>query len=162
MALQYVITGLESLEKTLEKSAREVDNALRIATDKAVKFAHEQIPPYPEATGEPYPFKSHKQYMFVLLSILEGSMRVPYRRSGTLGRTITDKVQKIGNEWVGSIGTDTVYAPWVISTEEVGSRGPQSQYHKGTWWTLQETIKKARDGILKIYKSELRDRLFRL
>jgi len=161
MPISYKVVGLNELNKALERSAKQVDDILRIATDKAVKYAHEQIPPYPGASGEPYPFKSRRQYLFVLLSILEGSMRVPYRRSGTLGRTITDKVQKVGRDWVGTVGTDTVYAPWVISVEEVGSRGPQSQYHKGTWWTLQEVIKKAKDGILKIYKSELRARLFR-
>ncbi len=84
----------------------------------------------------------------------------PYRRTGQLGGSITTEVRPLGGKsYVGVIGTNKVYAPFVISTEAVGGRGPQAQYHKGVWYTLQEVVEKCRDAINKIYHSTIMNKI---
>lgn len=127
------IDGLnEMLAKTgrMGESAR---GAVRRATEKAVLFVHSRVPPYP-----PPPPESR------------------YVRTGTLGRSITTDVRDVGSATVGVIGTDVVYAPWVISAKEVGGRGPQAWMHRGRWWTLHGVVERARDKIVQIYQDALR------
>lgn len=147
--------------ETLRRISQQFPQWMVTVTDRAVKYVHGQVPRYPAASRSPYPFKSRKQYWFVRLSIKEGTMQVPYRRSGMLGRSITTQVKKVGTDVVGTIGTADVKAPWVISSEAVGSRGPQSMYHQGVWFTLQQIVKDAKVGIVRIYKDGLKQLLGR-
>ena len=101
--------------------------------DKAVLFVHSQVPAYPAP-----PSTSR------------------YRRTGTLGRTITTEVKSLGNDIAGSIGTKTVYAPYVISTEKVGGRGPQAWMHKGRWWLLQDVVMGQADKVKQIFETGIR------
>lgn len=139
----------------MKNRADDVNNAIRIATEKAVKHVHEKVPGYPSTTGAEYPFKSLKQLLFVIISIREGTLTVPYRRSGNLGASIASEVKTLGKNYVGIIGSNKVYAPWVISNKPVGSRGPQAAYHKGNWYTLQDIVFKAADAIRRIYENEI-------
>ena len=103
--------------------------------DRAVKYVHSQVPSYPSP-----PSTSR------------------YRRTGTLGRTITTEVRSLtGNDVVGSIGTRTVYAPWVISSEKgKDGRGPQAKVHKGRWYTLQGVVMGQADRVRQIFETEIR------
>ena len=105
---------------------------------KAVLYVHSQVPPYPAP-----PATSR------------------YRRTGTLGRTITTEVKSLsGNDIAGSIGTKTVYAPDVISTERVGNRGPQKWMHKRTgWYTLQAVVWGQADKVRGIFEAGIRQLL---
>jgi hypothetical protein len=127
------ITGIEHLEARLKRMTAETRSELERATHQAVLYVHSQLPPYPA----PPPNST-------------------YRRTGTLGRTITTEVRSLGNDVVGAIGTNTVYAPWVISDKPVGSRGPQAWMHVGRWWTLQQVVRDAKDAIMDIYRDALR------
>jgi len=120
------IEGLDSLNRRLAKIG-DVGKELHTTTDKAVKYVHSQVPPYP-------PTRPGQRY----------------RRTGTLGRTIGTEVRSLGASVVGTIGTSTVYAPWVISDKQ------QAWMHAGRWWTLQGVVRKARDGIVKIYADMLK------
>lgn len=132
--MKIVVRGLDQLNRKLDGITRDVQPALRKATEKAVLYAHGQVPEYPAPP--------------------DGST---YRRTGTLGREIGTEVRGLGKEIVGVLGTTTVYAPWVISSEAIGNRGPQAKVHKGRWYTLQGVVIKAKDGIVKIYERAIHD-----
>lgn len=120
------IEGLERIGKRLEKIGS-IKTELLETTDRAIKYVHSQVPPYPS-------MRSGQRYV----------------RTGTLGRSIGTEVRTMGASVVGTIGTNIVYAPWVISSEK------QAWMHVGRWWTLQGIMRKARDGIVKIYEDMLK------
>jgi hypothetical protein len=93
-------------------------------------------------------FKSSKQAYYVV-KILGEKGKIPYSRSGTLGKSITGKVVEVTpSSVVVAIGTNLKYAPYVI-----GDDGAQSNYHKGTWQTLSEDMKKGAAKIAKVAQS---------
>ena len=143
---------VDGFMERMEARRRRVRDACEKGTEKMCDYVLEKVPPAPPAARKRYPFVSFKQWLFVVASIREGSMQVPYRRTSTLARTITTSVKPMGNDFIGAIGTDVVYAPWVISSESYGSRGPQAEYHKGVWWTLQGVVREAIKGAKDIYK----------
>lgn len=126
MASSAEFKGLDQLQAKMSKLLHLKDE-LKKTTDKAVKFVEGEIPPYPSATSS-------------------------YQRTGTLGRTMYSEVREFGSEVVGVIGNNTVYAPWVISSERIGSRGPQAGFHESKWYTLQGVVQKAKNGIIQIYE----------
>lgn len=123
------IIGLNELKAKMARRGRDIPAELEVATRKAVAYVHSTVPAYP-----PPPPQS------------------TYRRTGTLGREIGTEVRPMGSKIIGLIGTNTVYAPWVISDEKVGSRGPQAWMHVGRWWTLQGVVHKAWGSVVKIYR----------
>jgi hypothetical protein len=124
-----VVRGLDSLIRHYTKLRDDMRPMLERLTEKATLYVHSQVPDYP-----PPPSNS------------------TYIRTGTLGRTITTRVESLGTKVVGFIGTNTVYAPYVISDQEVGERGPQAEVHKGRWWTLQGVVRAAKAAVIKIYE----------
>lgn len=68
---------------------------------------------------------------------------------------MTHEVRSLGSSFVGVIGTNEVYAPWVISNKKIGERGPQANYHKGVWWILQEEVGKRFDDFIGIVRKEI-------
>lgn len=125
------------LDKTLAHLERigEIPAAMGDTMKEAVLFVHSQVPPYPAAPPAS-----------------------TYRRTGTLGRTITTmqgtepsalsrvEVSAIGGNVVGIIGTRLNYAPFVIS------EGNQAKTHVGRWWTLQGVVKGAWSGVVDIFR----------
>jgi hypothetical protein len=127
--MEIIITGLDDLINDFERIHKDLKKTLEIATHKAMDYVHSTVPPYPA----PRPNQT-------------------YQRTETLGRSITTEVRNLGSDIIGAIGTNTVYAPWVISDEAVpGLGGPQAWMHKGRWWTLQGVVRKASDQIIAIY-----------
>ena len=128
MADNITIKGLDKLLSKFEKFEN-LKPQLRKATDKATKYVWSQIPPYPPKS----PISD-------------------YRRTGTLGRTMYSDVREMGSSVVGLIGNNTTYAPWVISAERIGTRGPQARWHY-RWYTLQQVVKDAKNGVIQIYRN---------
>lgn len=109
--------------------------------------AESVVPDYPPPSGKPRPkiylrtsakdgslfysaFESQAQQGAVFALINAG--KIPYTRSGLLGRSITSAISDLTGESVTvSIGTSVTYAPLVI-----GDDSQQAAYHKGTWWQL--------------------------
>lgn len=121
------ILGLKELQDKFTRLGNEVGLVTTKATETAVYYGLGKIPPYPA----PRPGQK-------------------YRRTGTLGRSWTGKVyggsRGINTTVVGIIGTNTVYAPWVVSSVK------QAWMHRGRWWTLQTEFDKWKPGILKIFE----------
>lgn len=80
-------------------------------------------------------FKSAKQASFVMLSIKAGKLVIPTQRTGSLGKSITHRVDIIGNRVVITIGSNRRYAKFVI-----GLPPEQSHFHQGVWTPLQTAI----------------------
>jgi phage gpG-like protein len=117
--------------------------------EKGMSYATE----YPEPSGKPLPkfytrtsvagrptrpylskFKSDKQAYYVIF-ILGKEGKIPYRRSGGLGGSMTSKVENVMPTAVDVVvGTNKDYAPYVIGKDK------QSHYHAGNWMTLEENI----------------------
>lgn len=128
MSLQ--IKGMAELNRKLDRIRRDIRPEMRAATEKALAYVHSRVPPYPS----PPPDST-------------------YRRTGTLGRSITTQVRELGTQMVGVIGTNVVYAPYVIDEKR------QAAMHSGRWWTLQAVVRKARAGVRAIYRAAIRDLL---
>lgn len=131
------IRGLDGVRRELEKVRKGILETEKKAMEAGMGTMLRGVPAYPEKP--------------------EGSR---YRRTGTLGRRIGTRVNVVGNEVVGAIGTNTVYAPWVISEEAVGERGPQARVHRGRWWTLQGVVRENAEEVVRVTREWL-ERLFR-
>lgn len=127
-----------------------VSNEILLNAGRKVGVAAEGlVSEYPAASGKPLPlyyprigkdgktfyskFKSLKQQRFVMALVAKG--KVPYRRTGQLGRSILSDPQLSGNGLViVRIGSNLKYAPYVIDAIL------QSHYHMGTWTPIQSDI----------------------
>lgn len=135
--VRATVEGMDELLDKFRRITSDVRPAMAKATEKAVLYVHGQVPDYPTPPPESL-----------------------YRRTGTLGRTITTEVRSLGNDVAGVIGTATVYAPWVIGHEQLpDGRGPQARAHKGRWYRLLDVVTGATDKVLDIYREMIRDLL---
>ncbi|HPV07924.1 MAG TPA: hypothetical protein PLD57_12680 [Aggregatilineales bacterium] len=135
--MRIIINGLESTEQTLARLQTQLGPESERATRKAVLYVQGEVPDYPPAPP--------------------GST---YSRTGTLGRSVTSlagqapgalsRVERAGGHTVGIIGTAIKYAQYVIDEER------QAWMHEGRWWTLQDVVRNARDGIVAIYRDMVR------
>ena len=133
MSFYMRLKGFDDLAKKLQElSQTEIWSKSPMV--RAMAYIHSEVPEYPMAKP-----------------------KSKYRRTGTLGRSITTEVKSLtGNRAAGTIGTKTVYAPWVISSEKVGNRGPQARWNKGRWWTLQGVVEKAMPKVREIFSTEIK------
>ena len=101
----FKLIGEKELARDFARMEREFPDAIEEATMDAVLFVHQEIPDYPAANP--------------------GST---YRRTGTLGRTITtllgamadalSRVKVQGNKFIGLVGSSLDYAGYVIDESD--------------------------------------------
>ncbi len=151
MTIHLEIEGLDRLQAKFERMGADLKPELIKTTHAAMLYANSQVPPYPPQSRKPYKRQTAKQRRYVMAAIRRGDITVPYPRKGSF-KSLTTEVQELGSSIVGLIGTNTPHAPWVISSEAVGSRGPQARYHEGNWWRLQEVVRNAREGMVALYQ----------
>jgi hypothetical protein len=130
------IEGLEQMVGKLDKFAADFPKFIADAMLQTVLFTQGKLPSYPP----PPPAST-------------------YRRTGTLGRSITtlagsdpyalSTVKPLGGEVQGIIGTKLSYAPYVIDEER------QAEAHKGRWWTLQGVVRGLQDTIVKFFQDQV-------
>lgn len=132
MDISIDILGEEKIIATLDRLDDQLPHELERAVRMATTYVHASLPGYPPARADS-----------------------SYTRTGTLGREITTEVRDLGGTIVGAIGTNTVYAPWVISSQKTSSgRGPQAWMHY-RWWTLQQVLADKSDMVTSILKSAI-------
>lgn len=128
--MQISFRGHREIAERLERMRAEYPSGIRRAMMEAIYYVHSTVPRYPQKPPES-----------------------TYRRTGTLGRSINTEVRAVGTDMVAAIGTNVVYAPWVISSEPVAgppAAGPQAWVHVGRWWTLQRVVEDARGRVDEI------------
>lgn len=135
---------IDGSRKISKASAGMVKN-IQKSTKKAVLYVHSEIPGYP-----PVPAGSD------------------YRRTGTAGRAITtfgitpvggggtslSEVKPLFDGAQGFVGGKLEYLPYLIDETY------QTEVHKRNgWFTLQDVIRKLKDGITQIYKTGIKELL---
>lgn len=130
---------------------------LAVAGKRMGVAAEAAVPEYPRPSGKPLPgiytrtrkdgtsyqskFKSAAMQGKVFSLIAEG--KIPYTRSGLLGRSITSAISDLtGSSVTVKTGTTVRYAPLVI-----GDDGIQAPYHSGVWWQLHKVMEQNRNTI---------------
>jgi hypothetical protein len=160
MAKSSVDTSV--LDKASKIFSEETRKKLLAAAGKRMGVAAESvIPDYPEPSGNPLEkfyirttafgkptkpyrskFKSDKQAYYVLF-VLSKEGKIPYQRTGLLGRSITSAISDLTGESVTvTIGTAVKSAPLVIGDDD-----QQSHYHKDHWWQLHKVMDENSDMI---------------
>ena len=157
MNMHVEVLGLPQLTARLGKISDWANKGIEDTMQEAVRVVYEQIPPDPPASGRSMlPFiKSEKQRRWLMWAINSGAITVPYPRTGDLRGSLKMEVRSLGGQWVGSVGSSSPVAPWVISDTRVGNAGPQARYHHGTWWTLQAEMRKATRNIIGVFAKAL-------
>lgn len=130
---------------------------LILAADKVGAYAEGLVSDYPPASGKPLPvyyerqnvkgetirskFKSLRQQRKVMALASEG--KIPYRRTGTLGKSILHSFPTVIAPGVVEtrVGSKLSYAPYVLDLEM------ESFYHRGNWTPIQTDVQQ---GIPKL------------
>lgn len=155
--LSAAAAALETVNHTFGESA--VNDILLITGRKVGVMAEGLVSDYPPASHKPLPlwytrqrpdgttykskFKSMRQQKLVMALVKQG--KVPYRRTGTLGKSITSRSRLIDSGVVSiAIGSNLRYAPYVIDLDR------QSHYHAGTWTPLQTNLERGLPTLISI------------
>lgn len=99
-------------------------------------------------------FKSQKQQYYVV-KVLGEAGKIPHRRTGTLGKSITSSVEQVNaDEVLTKVGTNKRYAPFVIGLPPV-----QSHYHQGNWTPLETNLQRNIVKITRVFENTARRRI---
>jgi len=136
--LEPVLHKFENASKTLD---REMNKAMRMSLD----VVQQEIPGYPPQRE---------------------NQKTPYVRTGTLARSLgsgmaggkvsTPSIYAItgsGNNMQGQIGTNLVYAKYVIGDKT------QAKAHRNWWWTFDFVARKAKDKIVALWDRLIKEAL---
>jgi hypothetical protein len=150
------IEGLAELEKKLGRigAIRELRPAMAEANEKILGDTDRYPPKRP---GRKMKWKSRKQQIFVIMSIREGSIHVPYDRkhTGGLAGSWVSKVSVIGQTLTGTVGSNENKAPYA---RYVVGPNSQAEFHKeGGWWTTATLLKRRKGDIEDIFASRIRE-----
>jgi hypothetical protein len=161
MSDTFELQGLDEFYSLLDAAPRYALLAGKAGMDEALLTLHDAIPEYPDPPGPdaPSPLVTPLQRRWFFWAVKAG--KVPgwkwvtdergghpegqYRRTGTLGRQITEEVRMTSDGIEGEIGTATPYAPWVIGPDYPGEHiNGQTMYqariHENRWWQFDEVI----------------------
>lgn len=146
--------GTSALEQALLRSAQAAGVTAEGAVSEYPRASGKPLAVYytrTSADGKTYKskFKSLKQQRYVMALAADG--KIPYRRTGTLGRSITSTAAASGRTAAVRVGTNRTYAKYVIGD----APAPQSHYHQGTWTPLSEDLLKARPDIVTAFVNRL-------
>jgi hypothetical protein len=120
------IQGLERLQAKIKKIT-EFQNVMKAPMIKATSLIHDDIANYP-------PKPAHSTY----------------RRTGTLGRRWTSKVENHYQGVTGKVGNVTSYAPFVQSAER------QAWFHRAAGWKTDKTVTaNQEDAIRRVFEDAI-------
>lgn len=113
---------------------------------------------YPAPSRKKQPAKSRAQRIKQIMLAKEG--KIPYRRTGDLGRSWTSEISETTGGLRGTLGnavrsreTGEQYGPLVQGA------GWQAGYHADTWHTDQVVVDRHKDGILREIGEAIEDAL---
>ena len=132
MTVTIEITGIEETLKALGRY--EGIQSLRPAMLDAVEVVRDHIaayPPRPALGGNWVAQMTPKARGWFFANLRAGTIQVPYRRTGTLGRKWLAKVAT-GTELVGTVGN------WLPYAHFVQNRETQANIHRDRWATVQD------------------------
>jgi len=146
LSLSVVTRGLESianLANTLRGNGWMVE-----AANEAARTLERNLSKYPPARRRKQPFKTAKQRRFFFAALADGRIRVPYQRTGRLGRSWRAGVTMTGGGLTLTVGNTTAYAPYVQGSQ-------QSGYHRGNWKTVSELSQNEERIVVSIFDKQV-------
>jgi hypothetical protein len=130
---------------------------LAIPMEAGCSVLIEHLGSYSRVAGQPQrrrmTWKSAQQRRGFFAALNRGEIRVPYRRTGHLGRSWSFRVQRSRQETIGEIGnnasdrrTGKRYGPYVMSHES------QARIHQGVWDTDKSIVDQESSRIVGIFE----------
>jgi len=163
------LNGFEDLEALIARLPALALIAGGIAMKDALLFLHGQIPDYPPRSkgGDVVKHMSPKARAWFFANLRSGKLKLPYTRTGTLGRSFTEDVTVTAEDVTGVIGTNVNYAPWVVGPaypgEEIrGRQMYQARIHAGNWWQFVPTMEDAEPQAYGVFDDSFRENFLRL
>lgn len=123
----FEVKYLDLLIKKMQRIGYSLSTGLRKPMDDSKAYIDKMIPPYP-----PPPPNS------------------TYTRTGELGNQMISEVRPLGSSVVMYLGSKVPYSPLVIKEKT------QARIHRGRWWTIEQVLEKARDGVLRIFEDTVK------
>lgn len=119
--------------------------------EQAVALVQREVARYPRPpkAGDFPGFKSSKQRRWFFWAMQNGKITVPYRRTGTLGKSWTTEVHSLASDLQGIVGNVRPYAPYVQDDER------QAAIHKGRWGTVQDAVRRKANEVINLFKQEI-------
>jgi hypothetical protein len=164
--LTAALAAIHRCKEMIEPGAPRAE-ALRYAGSVMGTHAEELIGGYPLASGKPLPlfydridaqghpykskFKSMKQQRLVM-SLVQRK-KIPYARTGNLGRSVTHRAMSTQDSVIVLVGASIHYAVYVYGRATTPRQ--QSHYHEGTWTPIEETIRTHLDALYKTFERAL-------
>lgn len=165
MPFELDLTDLTKWQADLERFPAQAQTAAEGAMEVTLLFLHGKLPPYPPqpAPGQAAKHWTPKQRRFFFAALRKGQIKVPYKRTGELGRRFTTAVTVEPGAVVGELGTNLSYAPWVVGPAHPGEtiRGRQmyqARIHEGRWWQLGNVLTNNKDEAVRVFAEEFGDR----
>jgi hypothetical protein len=164
MSQSFDLQGFDEFYASLDVWPQYALRAGKAAMQEALLTLRDAIPEYPDppdrsAAGYVSPLVTLRQRRWFFAAVKKGQIHGwewvkdehgghpegQYRRTGTLGRQITEEVRVSADGIEGEIGTATPYAPWVIGPdfpgEDIhGTTMYQARIHEGRWWQFDQVI----------------------
>jgi hypothetical protein len=137
---KLVLIVLERVARKIGAAAEASVSAYPPPSGKPMPAVYDRI----DAQGNPYKSKFKR-----------GEIRIPYRRTGRLGASITSDIEVKSADASAStfVGTNVAYAPYVIGTP--GAMPGQAPYHTGTWTPLEDDLLRGQAKITSAAEQEL-------
>lgn len=108
----------------------------------------DKVQQYPEQTHDRMAFVSDKQRKFFFASLRDGTLGVPYKRTGKLGQGWTVDFDNGGLS--ATVGNGTSYAGLVQG------HGLQAGFHQNNWQTEEEVAKAWGPTVVRGIEDEIR------
>lgn len=142
VAVKLETKGIDSLVGMLQTL---MSNGWMVqAATEAAAVIEQELAKYPSARRRKQPFKTARQRRFFFAALADGRIRVPYQRTGRLGRGWRVGVTNLTGGL--SITVENAVPYW---DRVQGAR--QAPYHRGNWKTLSELSRGLEQRIVAIY-----------
>jgi hypothetical protein len=146
------------------QAGEKLDLSIPMEASCAVLIEH--LGSYSRVAGQPQrrqmTWKSARQRRGFFAALNRGEIRVPYRRTGHLGRSWSFRVQRDREETIGEIGnnvsdprTGKRYGPYVMSHES------QARIHRGIWDTDKSVVDQESQRIFGIFDRYIQGTIYR-
>lgn len=142
------IDGLEAVFKKLGKfeTLRIMEEPMERSVRK-IEYELKEYPP-PPAQGE-WAAKTHPAQKRAFFALLRAGL-IKGKRTGTLGRHWTVKIDRTADSLEGRVGNNTSYGTFVQSKRF------QTRFHQGRWKTDQQVVDQLRREIVKDFEDTAR------
>lgn len=143
--LSVQVRNAKLVEKRFEDLTKEIPEIAEGRLRGRMVSAQKRVSTYPPTyAGEPpHHWASEKQRRYVMWAIRNGTIKVPYQRTGKYGESW--KIEKVKGGY--KLFSTYPVAKWIAGT----ARDPEMQYHihKTRWAPLRVAMEEALEGLPK-------------